>query len=679
MTKFKYIFLLFVFFTGACINLKDKKLDYSQEDFLTLNEYSLNYLIKNYSQTKKVKKEADADYYYPIALYFFKNLGNCEIVKSNIEKAIKKESIFFSDALIFLIKNADKSNIDDLKNELKNYEAIFLKNNLDFYLAFIKNRSISDVSIIPENKEVFPLLYDILKNNPEQVKQNIDRLNAFFVKAKIYNEEKYHRQMLDILKWSDFDDFLSIIYYFMTRNYSFFLRKTEALFYKNNSITEEKIRAIREMAVKLGVRKELYKLVLKYKERNKYITYLYAIEALNFENFYTQMHILNNIDFAKEKNELNQKLRYKKIIYGYKAINSNWLNEIIDFINDYPDTYYSTYLIDWIFIKLINANQHHLLLQNSSKIKFENFNPYHRALLYYHLYLIDENKEKWLNLIIKECPFSYPALVLTNGDESLFPPPKELKYQELSQKGQLIAKKIKLLLEFNLIEEAEAIKYDDLTNVDMIFINNFFNDFYLKNEDYYKALKYASKNLILQGSNNYIINGKSIIEKAFPLHYKEIILKYSEKYNIDPALSFAVMREESNFKVDIVSRQNAIGLMQILPATARFIASKLRLKRYNLKTVEDNIKMGIYYLSFLRKFHNNDQEILASYNAGHNKTLRWNRLYGRYPPEIKYELIPIDETRKYIRKVMQSYFIYKYLLKNEIRDQKFTELKDTQG
>ena len=149
------------------------------------------------------------------------------------------------------------------------------------------------------------------------------------------------------------------------------------------------------------------------------------------------------------------------------------------------------------------------------------------------------------------------------------------------------------------------------------------------------------------------------------MHYKDYIFKYSKEFNIDPALAFAVMREESCFKYNIVSHANAIGLMQIIPKTGIFIANKLKIKKYNLYNPEDNIKMGIYYLKFLKTYFNDTELILSSYNAGQGRTLNWNKNLSKYPKDVFYELIPIDETRYYIKKVMNSYYIYKFLINNE--------------
>lgn len=682
MNKKIYIFLFTLFlFISACINYNDKKWSKNQEDFLSLNEISTSNIIKRYTLSKKLKlKTADPDYYYPIAIYFFKNIGNSEITRSHIELAIKKETIFQKEALEFLIKQYYHDTfLSTLKTELKEYNEYLAKNNLEFFNSFIYNKGLSEVSQIPAYIESFNPLYELLKSNNTDLlmQENLEKISNYLIKSKIYNynekpEDRLTTKLFEIVKWSKFDNFISIVYYYKTKNVQLFLRNVEALFFKNTNITEEKVSAIRDMSIKLGLRKQLYALSNKYKERNQFIRQFYAIDSLHFESFSTQLALLKKIDYLTQINESNYKIRYKKIAYGYKGNTKNWIEDTIDFINDYPDKYYTKTLIDRLFIKCVTENKIELLLSNVDRIKFKNFNSYQRSVLYYHFYLIDTNKEKWSRLLINECPFSYPTLILNNGKVGNTVE-KEIKFTDFSPEGQKVAKKIKLLIEFGLIDEAKSISYDNLLDIEKIFINDIFNDYYVKHEDFYTALKFSSKNLILQDNINYSINSVKIIEKAYPVHYRKTIEKYAEKHNVEAALAFAVMREESNFKPNIVSHQNAIGLMQIIPPTARFIAAKLRMKNYNLRNIDDNINMGIFYLKFLKTYHTREEEILSSYNAGPHRTKRWTANYSHYPIEMRYELIPIDETRNYIRKVMQSYYLYDYLLKNQNKIRKFSE------
>ncbi|OHD14702.1 MAG: hypothetical protein A2086_06440 [Spirochaetes bacterium GWD1_27_9] len=175
------------------------------------------------------------------------------------------------------------------------------------------------------------------------------------------------------------------------------------------------------------------------------------------------------------------------------------------------------------------------------------------------------------------------------------------------------------------------------------------------------AGEYAS---LLYGENLVGID-IATLQMLFPLHYKDFFIKYSAEYNIDPSLSYAVMREESRYNKNIVSFANAVGLMQIMPSTAKFISGKTGIKNYDLTNPEDNIRMGTYYLQFLTRYFTESELILSCYNAGPGRTIRWHNIYRNYPNKIMYELIPIEETRHYIRKVTRSYYIYKFLIKNE--------------
>ncbi|HOV12712.1 MAG TPA: transglycosylase SLT domain-containing protein, partial [Spirochaetota bacterium] len=104
-----------------------------------------------------------------------------------------------------------------------------------------------------------------------------------------------------------------------------------------------------------------------------------------------------------------------------------------------------------------------------------------------------------------------------------------------------------------------------------------------------------------------------------------------------------------------------IGLMQIIPATGDFISKKIKMSNYDLTDPADNIRMGTYYLQFLKNRYKEYPFILSSYNAGPGKTNTWKNLYKNFDNTTMYELIPIEETRHYIRKVMRSYYIYKHL------------------
>ncbi len=145
---------------------------------------------------------------------------------------------------------------------------------------------------------------------------------------------------------------------------------------------------------------------------------------------------------------------------------------------------------------------------------------------------------------------------------------------------------------------------------------------------------------------------------TFPPQLVELVKEKSPEGSIDPYLVAAVMREESSFNPKAVSTTGALGLMQIMPETGRFIAGKLG------RTLDDdselfdpdvNIKLGTWYLGHLaRRFDGDLVLTIASYNAGPGAVQRWTQTLPADLDEF-IESIPYPETRRYAKKVLKSY------------------------
>lgn len=140
------------------------------------------------------------------------------------------------------------------------------------------------------------------------------------------------------------------------------------------------------------------------------------------------------------------------------------------------------------------------------------------------------------------------------------------------------------------------------------------------------------------------------------LIYYDEVAKQSARYGIDPLLVISIIYAESSFIPHAESRKGAEGLMQILPSTYAEIKKELDLSDSDrsLKNPRVNIKVGVYYLSKLRreKWIENDVELLAAYNAGRGKALSWKRESGG---KITPEKIPYKETRDYVVKVTRTH------------------------
>lgn len=135
-------------------------------------------------------------------------------------------------------------------------------------------------------------------------------------------------------------------------------------------------------------------------------------------------------------------------------------------------------------------------------------------------------------------------------------------------------------------------------------------------------------------------------------------------FEVDRALIFALVRQESRFESDAASHVGATGLMQLMPATASFISGR-RFDQNNLSELRDpelNLTLGQRYVSHLidqPELENNLFYLLAAYNSGPTQVARWRRDMGvTNDPLLFIELIPAEETRDFVERVLANFWIY---------------------
>lgn len=153
---------------------------------------------------------------------------------------------------------------------------------------------------------------------------------------------------------------------------------------------------------------------------------------------------------------------------------------------------------------------------------------------------------------------------------------------------------------------------------------------------------------------------KPVMKNIYPLKFENFIEKYSSKYNIDKHLIMAVISAESKFDSEAVSHKNAKGLMQLKDETAKWCMEKFDIEDTG-NPVELNISIGCSYINYLfDKFGSNTATVLAAYNAGEGNVSEWLENEGN-PIDHSLKTIPFDETRKYVKKVINRQKIYRFL------------------
>jgi soluble lytic murein transglycosylase len=157
------------------------------------------------------------------------------------------------------------------------------------------------------------------------------------------------------------------------------------------------------------------------------------------------------------------------------------------------------------------------------------------------------------------------------------------------------------------------------------------------------------------GAGSWVVRGQPdwYLRARYPLEYDQLVRANARNRNLDPALVAAVIYAESRFDPNARSAAGAVGLMQVLPDTARFIARKTGGGDFvvaDLRDPEINVRYGTWLLSYLRDYYDGDlSAALAAYHAGPGSVDEWHRRgLG----------IAFPETRAYVREVERVKRIY---------------------
>jgi len=171
------------------------------------------------------------------------------------------------------------------------------------------------------------------------------------------------------------------------------------------------------------------------------------------------------------------------------------------------------------------------------------------------------------------------------------------------------------------------------------------------------------------------------LELLYPCPFRELVEQYAQETGIEPSLLFGLIRTESAFDPGIVSRAGAVGLSQLMPATAEEMAARIRRRggpdyirggvigdtdedsaTIDLRDPAVNIHIGAIYLAYLNERMEDPLLALLAYNGGMNRVRRWRRTANRFsiilPTDLFLETVEYSETRNYGRSVMGAAAMY---------------------
>ncbi|MCK5926146.1 MAG: transglycosylase SLT domain-containing protein [Methylococcales bacterium] len=216
--------------------------------------------------------------------------------------------------------------------------------------------------------------------------------------------------------------------------------------------------------------------------------------------------------------------------------------------------------------------------------------------------------------------------------------------------------------EFSIVKELYALSRDKQAKKDWWFIIK-----HSDNEKIKHAAKLAQRWGMIQTAIFTVAKAKYWDDVAlrYPLLFRHQIIAESQVQNLNPAMVFGLVRQESVFNERAGSRVGAKGLMQIMPATGKQIARELGVRwrsSNSLYNPDTNLQFGTYYYKKqINRFDGQLALAAAGYNAGPHRVKKW-RPYRPMAMDIWIETIPFDETRKYVSVVLRNTLIYQQRL-----------------
>lgn len=177
--------------------------------------------------------------------------------------------------------------------------------------------------------------------------------------------------------------------------------------------------------------------------------------------------------------------------------------------------------------------------------------------------------------------------------------------------------------------------------------------------------------LVILSAVLWLINTSFVWKWMYPIKYMEEIKQSSQRFQMDPMLILAIIRTESSFDTKQISHKGAVGLMQLMPDTAKWVIEQAGFDPMSIEYLDDpkvNIDIGTWYIKFLLNQFNGDLvRAIAAYNAGPGKVNQWLSNQQWDGTLEKVNEIPYKETRHYVQRVLYYQNRYEQIYADDFR------------
>ncbi len=155
-----------------------------------------------------------------------------------------------------------------------------------------------------------------------------------------------------------------------------------------------------------------------------------------------------------------------------------------------------------------------------------------------------------------------------------------------------------------------------------------------------------------------------ICKRIYPLEYGSVVFAASAEYGVEASVIFSVIKIESGFDSNAVSKKGAKGLMQLTDGTAAYVAKMLRVQEYDVSDPAVNIKFGTFYLGYLINRFHSVRTAICAYNAGEGNVFSWLKNPSYSSDGVELSRVPFAETAEYLSKYEKTLKIYRKIYGN---------------
>ena len=456
--------------------------------------------------------------------------------------------------------------------------------------------------------------------------------------------------------------------------------------------SKEKIKKIGDEYLKALFAQKYYKRIIKLQEKG-ILTKKWNLEKESQLYWKTLSFIKRkNIPAARstiyQLEKLNKESKklpflFYKFAYRYRldskiSKSQFWLERLLQRFPKHRLATKSAWELAWSYQQQRNITKSLLYLKKGLQTKIYNSEMKAKLLFWQGKLLqksgrIDLATESFKKLIMQQTNTYYGMRLISSQDipASIVSIIKTRKTKLYSKPTENLSKKTKELLKrteflFDISEPEQALKelfaglghYRDSTR------NWHVSQLLHRRGEYHSVLRVIG-NYYLPYLITLKVGEHPLWELAYPRPYWSLLKSFANQAGIDPYFALAIMREESHFDPRALSRSKAMGLMQLMPATAEFVARKKKIKlneKNEIFNPELNTRLGTLYLGSLAdRFKSELIYTAGSYNAGPHNMKKWiNRWRGESIDDFV-EQIPFTETREYVKRVYRSYKIYKQI------------------